>query len=85
MRGLSRVHRLVESEIRQFREQSAVYILYRKGKAPEVQVEEGSVMKRLLRCKDQYPDATHFRVGGLRFTHHRDRAEFAENVRKILC
>ena len=76
--------RLIESEIVKIAEQAGVLVLYKRGLPIVVEVEEGSLRKRLLRCREQYPDATDFSVGGLEYAHHSDRRDFAENERRRL-
>jgi hypothetical protein len=56
---------LTEEEVFKIPEQPGVFVLYAGGLPILVEAEEGSLRKRLLRCREQYPDATDFSIEGL--------------------
>jgi hypothetical protein len=74
---------LTDEEIFKIPERPGVFVLYAAGLPILVEAEEGNLRKRLLRCREQYPDATDFSIEGLQ-AYCGDRADLAENVRKRL-
>lgn len=78
---MSRIHTLTRDEIGKIPEQPGVWVLYKNGLAIVVEVEGGSLRKRLLHWIGR-TDATDFSVEGLELRSHSDREDLADNLRK---